>query len=167
MFETFGRNVRMVSALKTIDDMRAQPESEWNPHQHLSVQYRLFPSVNFSVYPGYMAVFWLVPGRGPNHTAALHITYVPKKPETEEEIAQVTRAITVGCNDVLQNEDFWAASQAQYMMQAPGACHHFVIGRNEPALQHFNRMYGAIVAGETIGPEGPSLQPRENVSENP
>lgn len=162
LVEVFGRNVRMVSALKTIEDMRQQPESEWNPFDHLSVQYRLFPSVTFSVYPGYTAVFWVVPGRGPKHTMAFHMTYVSKKPETEDELAKVTRAVTVGCKDVLDNEDFWAAAQAQYMMQAPGACDHFLMGKNEPALQHFNRMYNDIVAGKAVGPEGPNAGARQS-----
>ncbi len=63
---------------------------------------------------------------------------------------------------MLDNEDFWAAAQAQYMMQAPGACDHFLMGKNEPALQHFNRMYNDIVAGQAVGPEGPNAGARQS-----
>lgn len=145
IYDVYGRNVRMVSALKTIDEMRQLPESEWKPGEHLSVQYRLFPSTTFSLYPGYTAVFWVLPGKHPLNTAAFHMTYLAKPIESEEELAQTTKRVTTGCNDVLDSEDFWAASQAAAMMRAPAAPEHFIMGRNEPALQHFNQLFDELV----------------------
>jgi phenylpropionate dioxygenase-like ring-hydroxylating dioxygenase large terminal subunit len=47
----YGPHVRMVSALTSIEVMRMQPEEEWDPGQHLSIQYRLYPTVK-GPHPG-------------------------------------------------------------------------------------------------------------------
>lgn len=140
-FDVYGRNVRMISALKSIHEMRQLPEEEWKPEHHLSIQYRLYPSINFSVYPGFMAVFWVLPGRTVSESKALHITYLTRQPETEEERLEVEATISRGCEDVVQNEDFWVTGQAETTLRAPAASNSFVIGRNEPAVQHFHRLF--------------------------
>lgn len=143
-FDVYGRNVRMVSALKSIHEMRRLPEEEWKPEQHLSIQYRLYPSINFSVYPGFMAVFWVLPGKTVSESRALHITYLTEQPATEEARLQVEATISRGCEDVVQNEDFWVTGLAEAALRAPAAPSNFVIGRNEPAVQHFHRLFDEV-----------------------
>ena len=63
LVDFYGPHVRMVSALTSIETMRADPEDEWEPGEHISIQYRLYPSVNFSVYPTKLEVHWIYPGR--------------------------------------------------------------------------------------------------------
>ncbi len=145
-FDVFGRNVRVVSAWRTIDEMRKLPESEWEPVRHLSIQYRLYPSVSFTVLPEFMAVYWVLPGSRPSHTQALHVTYMHQQARTGEELQRLDKAIQHGCENVVQKEDFWVTAQSEAGMRAPAAPATFVLGRNEPALQHFHRLYAEEMA---------------------
>jgi phenylpropionate dioxygenase-like ring-hydroxylating dioxygenase large terminal subunit len=147
-FDTFGRNVRMISATRSIHQMRELPEEQWKPEEHLSVQYRLYPSINFSIYPDFMAIFWVMPGKDQSHSRAIHITFLAKEPANQEKRDQIAFAIQRGCVDVVQNEDFWVTGLAETGMRAPGAPATFMIGKNEPALQHFNRLFAEAVGDE-------------------
>lgn len=150
-FDTFGRNVRVMSAWKTIDEMRKAPEEEWDPVAHLSIQYRLFPSVNFTVLPGFMAVYWIMPGDGPSHAQGLHVTYVPQRTRTEAELAELDERVRFGCEDVVESEDFWITSLSEAGLRSPATPKTFVFGRNEPALQHFHRLYAEAAEGTMMG----------------
>lgn len=145
-FDVFGRNVRVMSAWRSIDEMRKLPEEQWQPEGHLSIQYRLYPSVSFTVLPGFMAVYWVLPGSRPSHTRALHITYIRKQERTAEEIQRLDNSIFHGCENVVQKEDFWITAQADAGMHSPATPPTFVLGRNEPALQHFHRLYAKELA---------------------
>lgn len=147
-FDRFGKNARVLSAWKSIDVMRQAPEEEWDPSQHLSAQYRLYPAVNFTVMGKFMAVYWIMPGRDPLHAQGLHITYVPRRPADGEETAALDKAVHHGCQNVVQNEDFWITEQAAAAVRSPARPDTFVIGRNEPALQHFNQLFAEAVGAE-------------------
>lgn len=144
-FDVFGRNVRIISAMKSIEQMRRLPEDQWEPEKHLSIQYRLYPSINFSIYPGFLTVFWVLPGKTPSDSQALHVSYLTRLPETDAEKAEIEEVIRRGCEDVVQSEDFWITGQAQIGMHAPAA-RPFVLGRNEPAVQHFHRLFAQATA---------------------
>lgn len=144
-FDVFGRNVRMVSAMRSIDDVRGVPEDEWEPESHLSLQYRLFPSINFSVYPTKNEVYWLLPGRHPWEGQALHATYISQEPETDEEMKALQEAVRFGCEDVIDAEDLWVTARSEPGLHAPAAPRSLLFGRNEPAVQHFHRLYREAV----------------------
>jgi len=140
-FDVYGRNVRMVSALRTIDELRSAPESLWEPERHLSVQYRLFPSINFSVYPDKNEVFWVLPGRNPWEGQALHATFVARGPETDEERKALEEAVYFGCETIINGEDLWVTGRTLPGFRAAAAPKSVIFGRNEPAVQHFHRLY--------------------------
>lgn len=142
----YGPHVRMVSALRSIDGMREQPESDWEPSRHISVQYRLYPSVSFSVYPEKNEVYWVFPGRTPYEGYAVHAVYVAEEPETDEDRKTLDDAIFFGCETVVTNEDLWIAGQSALGLRAPAAPAHLVFGRNEPVVQHFHRCFQADAA---------------------
>jgi len=140
-YDNYGRNVRMVSAMQSIREMRKEPEDQWEPEKHLSIQYRLYPAVNFTCFPGFMTVYWVMPGKTPSESRALHITYLSHMPEDPAELARIDHGIKVGCEDIVDKEDFWITALSEASMHSPAAQPTFVMGRNEPALQHFNRLY--------------------------
>lgn len=149
-FDVYGKNVRVMSAWKSIDGMRVKPENEWDPEAHLSLQYRLYPAVNFTVLGRFMAVYWLMPGDSPGHCRALHITYVPRVPEDPAQRAALDQAIEHGCQNVVEKEDFWITSLTEPGWRAPAAARTVVFGRNEPALQHFHKLYEAVTGPEPV-----------------
>jgi hypothetical protein len=136
----------MISALKSIEEMRRLPEKDWDPGRHISIQYRLYPAVNFSVYPEKLEVHWIYPGRSPEEGYGIHAVYVREEPATDEELKKLDAAILFGCEDIVNAEDFWVTGQTIPGMRAPGRPDHLVFGRNEPAVQHFHRHFRAAVA---------------------
>ena len=142
----YGPHVRMVSALRSIDAMREEPEETWEPGRHISVQYRLYPSVSFSVYPDKNEVYWIFPGRTPEEGYAVHAVYVAEPPGDDVARKQLDEAISFGCQTVVQQEDLWIAGQSEAAFRAPGRADHVVFGRNEPVVQHFHRCFEADAA---------------------
>lgn len=142
----YGPHVKMISALRSIEQMRKLPRAQWDPARHVSVQYRLFPAVNFSVYPEKVEVYWIYPGRTPDEGRGVHAVYLRREPETDEELKILDAAIRFGCEQIVDGEDFWVTGQSVPNMRAPGRPPHLVFGRNEPAVQHFHRHFAEAVA---------------------
>ncbi|HUJ65919.1 MAG TPA: SRPBCC family protein, partial [Acidimicrobiales bacterium] len=154
--EFFGPHVRMVSALKSIDSLRGIPEAEWQPFKHISLQYRLYPSVSFSVYPEKIEAYWILPGRHPGEGHGIHAVYVAERPRTEEERTDLDEAVRFGCEDIVNGEDLWITGRSEPGLRAPASPGYVLFGRNEPVVQHFHGLYrhaieGSRYAGETVG----------------
>lgn len=137
----YGPHARMVSALRSISEMRKQPVSLWDAGRHLSIQYRLYPSVSFSVYPEKVEVYWILPGRRADEGYGIHAVYVREEPGTDEERKKLDEAVRFGCEAIIDAEDLWITGQSEPGMRAPAAPAHLVFGRNEPVVQHFHQRY--------------------------
>jgi phenylpropionate dioxygenase-like ring-hydroxylating dioxygenase large terminal subunit len=141
-----GPHVRMVSALTSIEQMREEPEDEWDPGRHLSIQYRLYPSVNFSVYPTKLEVHWIFPGTTPDEGYGIHAVYVKEEPATDDERKELDEAVYFGCEIIVNGEDLWITGQTVPGLHAPAAVPHLVFGRNEPVVQHFHALFHEATA---------------------
>ncbi len=148
LVDFYGRNVRMVSALTSIEAMRSQPEDEWDPGRHVSIQYRLYPAVNFSVYPTKLEVHSIFPGPTPDEGYGIHTVYVAEQPSTEEERKALDEAVYFGCEIIVNGEDFWITGQSLPGLHAPAAVPHVVFGRNEPVVQHFHSRFREAISTE-------------------
>jgi choline monooxygenase len=148
LVDFYGRNVRMVSALTSIEAMRSQPEDEWDPGRHLSIQYRLYPAVNFSVYPTKLEVHSIFPGPTPDEGYGIHTVYVAEQPSTEEDRKALDEAVYFGCETIVNGEDFWITGQSLPGLHAPAAVPHVVFGRNEPVVQHFHSRFREAISTE-------------------
>jgi phenylpropionate dioxygenase-like ring-hydroxylating dioxygenase large terminal subunit len=137
----YGPHARMVSALRSIEEMRKLPEDEWDPGRNITIQYRLYPAVNFSVYPEKLEVHWVFPGRRPDEGYGIHAVYVKGMPETDEERKQLDAAVWFGCETIVNGEDYWVTGQSEPGLRAPATPGHVVIGRNEPVVQHFHSRF--------------------------
>jgi phenylpropionate dioxygenase-like ring-hydroxylating dioxygenase large terminal subunit len=137
----YGPHARMVSALQSIDSLRGQDEDDWSPGQHISIQYRLYPSVSLSVFPEKIEVYWILPGRVPAEGYGIHAVYVAKEPETEQERRDLDQAVLFGCETVVNGEDLWVTGRSEPGLRAPAAAGHVVFGRNEPVVQHFHARF--------------------------
>lgn len=146
----YGPHVRMVSALTSIEEMRRKPEEEWDPLQHISLQYRLYPSVSFSVYPEKNEVYWIFPGARSDEGYGVHAVYVRELPATDEERAQLDEAVRFGCEDIVDAEDLWITSQSEPGLRAPASPGYVVFGRNEPVVQHFHTRYREHLGDESL-----------------
>jgi len=145
LVDFFGPHVRMVSALTSIEEMRARPREDWDPGEHISLQYRLYPTVNFSVYPTKLEVHWIYPGSTPDEGWGVHAVYVSDDPVDDDARKALDDAIYFGCEIVVNGEDLWVTGQSLPGMKAPGAAPHVVFGRNEPVVQHFHRRFSDAI----------------------
>ncbi len=146
----YGPHVRMVSALRSIDALREQPEEQWDPLSHITIQYRLFPSVSFSAFPGKMEVYWILPGSKPDGGHGIHAVYVRHQPETDEERAKLDESVRFGCEDIVNAEDLWITGQSEPGLRAPGSPGYVVFGRNEPVVQHFHARFRERIGDESL-----------------
>lgn len=151
----YGSHVRMVSALRSIDELRRQPEEQWEPMRHISLQYRLYPSVSFSVYPEKVEAYWILPGARPDEGYGIHAVYVREQPATDEERAALDAAVQFGCETVVNGEDLWITGQSEPGLRAPASPGHVLFGRNEPVVQHFHTRYREQIGDESLA--GPGL----------
>lgn len=143
----YGPHVRMISALTSIEAMRETPEEEWDPGRHLSIQYRLYPTVNFSVYPTKLEVHWIHPGATPDEGYGIHAVYVAQEPPDDEERKKLDQAVHFGCEVIVNGEDLWVTGRSLPGLHAPAAIPHVVFGRNEPVVQHFHSRFREAIGG--------------------
>ena len=152
MYDTYGRNHRMTLCMKSIDDLRGKPQSEWNVlHAALPVYY-LFPNVQLIVGlagPTLVRVYT----DGPNpHQSFSQIGFYTFPEALESEFAEmVAERMKMNVSDflnmraksfaqVIQDEDYLAAA-SQHRGAISGAQEYMIFGRNEPALHHYHNTY--------------------------
>jgi nitrite reductase/ring-hydroxylating ferredoxin subunit len=152
MYDTYGRNHRMMLCLKAIDNLREKPRSEWNVmHAALPVYY-LFPNVQLIVgAAGPTLVRVYADGPNPNQSFSQIGFYMnPEVLESEFAKTLATRmkmsvAEMLGSRmenfaSVIEAEDYVAAASG-HRGALSGAQEYMIFGRNEPALHHYHNTY--------------------------
>jgi phenylpropionate dioxygenase-like ring-hydroxylating dioxygenase large terminal subunit len=142
-YTTFGPHHRMVFLLAQPPVERV-PEGEWNPLQHLFFVYFLFPHTvlfiselgaeSYRMYPGE------APGKAVIHRSQLNLFEPTRFIEEGAFNAQIEATMRVFA------EDFAMADAAQASF-ARGGTETVVLGRNEPALQHWHAAYRDAMSG--------------------
>ena len=143
-FDAFGKHLRNCSAVRTIDALREQDESEWaDLIQHFTYQYALFPNTSLTIGPRHLELWQILPVSATT-SRVLHTAYVrPDLTQAAREKAQ--EQIAWICKGVVDTEDFWVAARTEPGIST-GILQTVVFGRNEPALQHLHRHFSAELA---------------------
>ena len=142
-FDSFGPHLRNCSAVRTIDELRGRPESDWGDvSQHVSLQYALFPNTSLT-FDSKHADLWQILPVGPRASEVVHTSYLrPGLSEAErEKMAEMAPWI---CQTVVDGEDFWVAGRTEPGVRT-GLLDTVVLGRNEPAPQHLHRGFAAAL----------------------
>jgi len=142
-FDSFGPHLRNCSAVRTIDELRGRPESDWGDvSQHVSLQYALFPNTSLT-FDSKHADLWQILPVGPRASEVVHTSYLrPGLSEAErEKMAEMAPWI---CQTVVDGEDFWVAGRTEPGVRS-GLLDTVVLGRNEPAPQHLHRGFAAAL----------------------
>ncbi|HSA49132.1 MAG TPA: aromatic ring-hydroxylating dioxygenase subunit alpha [Yinghuangia sp.] len=142
-FDAFGPHLRNSSALRTIDELRDRPESEWTDvARHFSYQYALFPNTSLTFDSRHIELWQIVPVDA--HTSeVVHTSYLRPglSDEERDKAAEMTPWI---CETVVDGEDFWVAGRTEPGVRL-GMIDTVVFGRNEPAPQHLHRGFAAAL----------------------
>lgn len=126
-------------------ELVGKPESAWPAHEFSSVHY-LFPNTIVfvgSLVPGkwFYQIFRHFPGATPGEMRTHFTIYAPKNGADDAYRAEVAAAWDATAH-VVQTEDYLIAAEGwDNLSRSPGAT--VVMGRNEPAVQHAQRLIAA------------------------
>lgn len=141
-YEAFGPHYRQVFPSKAEALLVGQPESEWPPSPYSALHF-VFPNTMFfigSVQGGkvYTQLFRLFPGAGVGETVCQFSVYAQRQHDTPAHREEVAQAFDATAH-VVQTEDYSTASSAWANLASAPAGFRVVLGRNEIALQGFQR----------------------------
>lgn len=142
-FDAFGPHLRNCSAIRSIDELRGQPEDDWHDvDRHFSYQYSLFPNTCLTFDSRHIELWQIYP-EGPDRSAVLHTAYARPGLPGDEQAKLVEMAPWI-CETVVDGEDFWVAARTEPGIRT-GLVDTVVFGRNEPACQHLHRGFRAAL----------------------
>lgn len=160
MYDTYGRNHRMMLCLRNIDSFRDKAEAEWDVLRAALPVYYLFPNLQITMGPGGPTLVRIYPdGPNPHHSHSCINFYLHPDLDSlgmaDEHKAQTEnlRARMEGFAEVIENEDYVVAASSHAGIVC-GAQEYLTFGRNEPALHHYHDTYR-----EALG-----LSPLERIS---
>ncbi len=138
VLDTWGPHQRLTFGRKSLPELANQPEEAWRPDVHVRLIHNCFPNLSISGILGdHCLVSQVFPGKTPDTTITRQSVLSAKKPETEAELA-ATRTFSAMTLQAVQDEDYVLGFSIQKAILS-GANDHFLIGRNEPAVQNYHR----------------------------
>ena len=138
-FDAFGRGGRMIATRRSLPELRALPEAEWNLLAHTVVLYNLFPNTMLIHQIDHVEVVQVYPSaEGPDASVVTFSLYIPEPPGSEGARRHFQSNFDLLLGTILE-EDFPLAEGIQQGFHAdPGA--RVIFGRNEPGVAHYQRM---------------------------
>jgi phenylpropionate dioxygenase-like ring-hydroxylating dioxygenase large terminal subunit len=147
MYDTHGRNHRMMLCLRNIDTLRNQPEKDWNVLLAALPIYYIFPNIQLILGQEGPTLVRVYPDGDNPHQSFSKINFYLSPELTEigmdeegEKRYESAQERMQGFAEVIQMEDYVAAASAHQGMLS-GAQEYLTFGRNEPALHHYHNTY--------------------------
>ena len=136
--DTCGPHQRLTFGRKTLKDLEREDGHDWDGSQYIRIIHSVFPNLSISgIIGGHCLVSQIFPGDTPHSTVTRQTLLCATKPESEAERAAAKQFSEMTLQAV-RDEDYVVAGSIQRALKS-GANTHFVIGRNEPAVQHYHR----------------------------
>lgn len=145
LFEPFGPHLREVFPRRTIVELRDRPESDWDLVAHTAIIYVLFPSTVIVMQADHAEIWRIFPDPERLDTSVVHLDfYIPEPAATDSARGYWDRNLELVLRTV-EEEDFPTGEGIQCGFRA-NAQTEIVYGRNEPALQHWQRTVAEAIA---------------------
>jgi phenylpropionate dioxygenase-like ring-hydroxylating dioxygenase large terminal subunit len=146
LFHPFGFNMRETLPRRSISDMRELPKREWDLVRHTAIVYVLFPNSIIVMQSDHAEVWRVFPvDRNVDECVAILDFCVPEPAISESAQEHWKRNLDLTLRTV-EEEDFPTGEAIQRGLLS-GAQDHVTYGRNEPALQHWQRSVSAALDG--------------------
>ena len=147
VFDSFGPHHRLVFPFNSILDLETEPEDNWQPLQHMSVIYALFPNIVLSVTIANGELFRVYPTDTPGRSITVHQNSTPLD-VSGESVAAGAQKMFDYAHATVRDEDYRLVERLQANLET-GLRDQLVFGRNEPGLQHRHTSWL-----QAIGPTG-------------
>jgi len=150
-FDTWGANFRLVSARRTIDELRDRNESEWDVMKHIVGIYVLFPNTVLVWQLDHVELWHIYPDDDDPERSCIRLDlYTPEVARTERMKRYWKKNLDLVVR-VVEEEDFPVGETIQTGFHSQ-AQSHITFGTNEPALTHFhNSVTRAVQAAQKTG----------------
>ena len=147
LFEPFGPHLREVFPRRTITELKERPEAEWDLVRHTAVIYVLFPSIVIVMQGDHAEIWRIFPDADRLDASVIQLDfYVPEPADTDSARRHWDRNLDLVLRTV-EDEDFPTGEGIQLGFRA-NAQTEVIYGRNEPALQHWQRTVTEALANE-------------------
>jgi phenylpropionate dioxygenase-like ring-hydroxylating dioxygenase large terminal subunit len=143
VFDSFGPHHRLIFPLNGIVDLENSPEDDWQPLQHITVIYALFPNIVLSVTIANGELFRTYPSDIAGRSVTVHQNSTPLD-VSDEAVAAGAQAVFDYAHLTVRDEDFRLAEGLQANLSS-GVRDHLLFGRNEPGLQHRHRFWDKAI----------------------
>jgi phenylpropionate dioxygenase-like ring-hydroxylating dioxygenase large terminal subunit len=144
LFHPFGFNIRETLPRRSISQMRELPESAWDLVKHSAIVYILFPNSVIVMQSDHAEVWRVFPvDHKVDECVAFLEFYIPEPATSASAHEHWRRNLELTLRTV-EEEDFPTGEGIQRGLLS-GAQSHLTYGRNEPALQHWQKSVAAAV----------------------
>ena len=142
--DTWGAHQRMVIARKDITELnKTAPENWEEPESYIRVVHSVFPNLSISaILGGQCLIGFVYPGETTTTTVTRQLILSAEAPATDEEKATI-ESFSQMTLQAVRDEDYALVATVQGALHA-GANDSFLIGKNEPAVQHYHRSIASI-----------------------
>ena len=161
-FDEYGQNHRLTVPNRYLEKLRHRPKAQWGASDAAAIAYFVFPNAHFVLFNRVVSLFMIYPVPGDpgssftraNHYSAQHIgAEVADKPAAEitggGAVYNADNSTRVEFNQnaaedladtTIADEDYWAGTMTQTTANS-GNIEYFILGRNEPGVQHMHQAY--------------------------
>ena len=142
--DTWGAHQRMVIARKDITELNKTAPENWEaPESYIRVVHSVFPNLSISaILGGQCLIGFVYPGETSTTTVTRQLILSAEAPATDEEKATI-ESFSQMTLQAVRDEDYALVATVQGALHA-GANDSFLIGKNEPAVQHYHRTIATI-----------------------
>ena len=135
--DTYGPHQRLTFGRKNLNELDHMEGDDWDANQYIRIIHSVFPNLSISgIVGGHCLISQVFPGETADTTITRQTLLCATEPETEAE-KQAAEEFSAMTLQAVQDEDYVVVGSIQRAMNS-GANTSFVIGRNEPGVQHYH-----------------------------
>ena len=145
--DVYGPHQRLTFGRRNLPELESLPESEWRPDDYIRIIHSVFPNLSISgIVGGHCLVSQIFPG--PTHeTTVTRQTVLCSTAEQTDEWHDAARTFSEMTLQAVRDEDYAVVATIQAALPA-NANREFLIGRNEPGVQHYHRTVAGVMDGD-------------------
>ena len=135
--DTYGPHQRLTFGRKNLNELDHMEGDDWDANQYIRIIHSVFPNLSISgIVGGHCLISQVFPGETADTTITRQTLLCATEPATEAE-KQAAEEFSAMTLQAVQDEDYVVVGSIQRAMNS-GANTSFVIGRNEPGVQHYH-----------------------------